>query len=166
MRAPAVRACSARASMSSTASQTPSTIHGTSYMRVGAAVSPVPERQVVRLLDDPRALGLGARVVAVDVVDEHVDLGCAADVGRVAESSRRLAEIDQAAAGRDLELGVQAARGARCPLLLAEAERLREELDRGRAVLVQEIGSDSLFHGAQARPPAPPCLGEMFPASG
>src|SRR5207253_1778784 len=82
-------------------------------LRVGAAVSPVPERQVIRLLDDPRALGLGARVVAVDVVDERVDLGCAADIGWVAESSRRLAEIDQAAAGRDLELGVQAACGAR-----------------------------------------------------
>src|SRR4051794_7066135 len=93
-------------------------------LRVGAAVSPVPERQVVRLLDDARALGPGARGVARGVVDEDVDLGCAADVGRVAESSRRLAEIDQAAAGRNFELGVQAAGGARCPALFAEAERL------------------------------------------
>jgi hypothetical protein len=105
-------------------------------------------------------------MVAVDVVDQHVDERRASDRGRVAESLGWLSQVDPAAVRCDLELGVQASGGPGGTPLLAEAERLREELDRGRAVFVQEIGSDSLFRGAQARPPAPPCLGEMFPASG
>src|SRR3954451_12932029 len=105
-------------------------------LRVGAAVAPVPERQVVRLLDDSRARVLRLRIVAVDVVDEHVQERRTTHVGRVAESTRWLSEVDPAAVGCDLELCVQPAGGARRPPLLAEAERLREELDRGRAVLV------------------------------
>src|SRR4051794_21248692 len=135
-------------------------------LRVGTSVPPVPERQIVRLLDDPRTRGPRPRVVAVDIVDEHVDLRRAPDRGWVAKPVRGLAEVDPAPAGCDLELGVQTACAARCPPLLAEPERLREEFDRRDAVLVQEIGNDSLFHGAQARRPEPPCLGEMFPASG
>src|SRR5436190_3700804 len=135
-------------------------------LRVGTAVPPVSERQIVRLLDDPRTRGLRPRVVAVDVVDQHVDLRRAPDHRWVAKPVCGLAEVDPAAAGRDLELGVQTARAARCPPLLTEPERLREEFDRRYAVLVQEIGNDSLFHGAQARWPEPPCLGKMFPGSG
>src|SRR6476661_9684885 len=133
---------------------------------VGTAIPSVAVVLVARLLDDLRARALRTRVVAVEVVDEHVHQGGLADDARVAESVQRLAEVDPAAAGRDLELGVHSACTPGGPHLLAKAERLREELDRGCAVLVQEIWGDSLFHEAQARPPAPPCLGKMFPASG
>src|SRR6476646_1011907 len=135
-------------------------------LRVGAAIPSVAVVLVARLLDDLRARALRTRVVAVEVVDDDVHQRRLADHARVAESVQRLAEVDPAAAGRDLELRVHTAGAPGRPHLLAKAERLREELDRGRAVLVQEIWGDSLFHGAQARSPAPPCLGEMFPASG
>src|SRR6476469_5501578 len=133
---------------------------------VGTAVPSMAIFLVARLLDDPCARALRTRVMAVDVVDDHVHQGGLADDARVAESVQRLAEVDPAAAGCDLEFGVHSACTPGGPHLLAKAERLREELDRGCAVLVQEIWGDSLFHEAQARPPAPPCLGKMFPASG
>src|SRR5438874_12454582 len=44
-------------------------------LRIGAAVAAVTERQVVELLDDPRARVLRALVVRIDVVDEDEDLG-------------------------------------------------------------------------------------------
>src|SRR5438128_2243737 len=127
-------------------------------LRVDAAVAAVAVVPVGRLLDDPCARVLRARVLAVEVVDDHVHERRLADDGRIAVSLPGLAEVDPAAGGTDLELGVHAARAPSRPHLLAEAERLREEPDRGRAVFVEQIGSDLLFHGAQARPPAPPCL--------
>src|SRR6476469_8198861 len=118
-------------------------------LRVGAAVPSVAVVLAARLLDDSRARALRTRVVAVDIVDDYVHQRGLADDARVAESFQWLAEVDPAAVGRDLELGVHAAGAPGRPHLLANTERLREELDRGRAVLVQQIWGDSLFHGAQ-----------------
>src|SRR6476469_9942281 len=76
---------------------------------VGTAVPSVAVVLVARLLDDPCARALRTRVMAVDVADDHVHQGGLADDARVAESVQRLPEVDPAAVGCDLELGVHAA---------------------------------------------------------
>src|SRR5438270_4077990 len=94
-------------------------------LRVDAAVAAVAVVPAGRLLDDPCARVLRAHVVAVEVLDDHVHERRPADDGRVAESLPGLADVDPAAVGSDLELGVHAARAPGRPHLLAEAERLR-----------------------------------------
>src|SRR5881392_3097478 len=74
---------------------------------VDAAVPPMAERRVGRLLDDRGSGRLGALVVPVDVVDEHVNARGRADRCRIAKAARGLAEID-AAAGCRLQLGMKA----------------------------------------------------------
>src|SRR5438876_11380199 len=89
-------------------------------LRVDAAVAAVAVVPVGRLLDDPCARVLRARMVAVEVLDDHIHERRLADDGRVAVSLPRLAEMDPAAVGSDLELGVHAAGAAGRPHLLAE----------------------------------------------
>src|SRR5919106_5019354 len=118
-------------------------------LRVDAAVPAVAERQVVELLDDARSGCARPLAVFLNGVDEDDHLGGTPDRGRVPEACRRLADVDVAAVA-DVQLGVQAAGRARRPVDLMEAERAGEEVDRGLAVLVEQIRGHRLSHGAEA----------------
>ena len=108
-------------------------------LRVAAAVASMAGGgDVGRLLDDLRALGPRPLMVRVDAVEQDEHQGRAADRGRVAETLRRLTDVDAPAAG-DLELRVQPASAADRAVDLAEAEGAREELDPGLAVLVEQV---------------------------
>ena len=112
-------------------------------LRVAGGIAAVAEGERDELLDDLRALRLGAVVVGVDVLDDHVQHRRAADLRRVAIARGRLAGVDAAAELR-LEFEVHAARGADLPVDLTDPERARHELGRGLAVLVEQVGRDRL----------------------
>jgi hypothetical protein len=135
-------------------------------LRIRTAVSAVAEGEVVQLLDNRRAGVLRAVVVVFDVVDEDVGVRGSADSRRIAKLARRLADIDPAAAGRDFQLGMEPAGAASRAVDLGKAERAREEVDRGLAVLLEQVWRDGLRHGAEATASALPRLGKMLRESG
>src|SRR5712691_187563 len=114
---------------------------------------------VPRLVRDLRSRGTRALAMGVDIIDVCVD-----EDGLVAAFAlvRGLAEHDLAVAEPHLRVRYTIAVGRAERLL--EAERTREEVDRGGGIVVQEIWIDRL-HARQPKPPRSPCLGEKFRAT-
>jgi hypothetical protein len=103
-------------------------------------------RRVGRLGRDRRARGARAHAVRVDVLDVEVHLAVhVRQLRRAREPDLRVRRREHQHVAAVAELGVADPPVRHLePVELLEAERLAQERDRGRGVVVGEVGNDRL----------------------